>query len=247
MKASRFFQHEYEARNNPKLQKLLIKRGCEGIGVFWCIVEQLYEAGGKLPVNSLSGIAFSLHVQEDLIREIIADFGLFESDDEFIWSNSVNENLTKKTSLSEKRRAAIRSRWHTIESKTNTIESKTNTIVLTTDTNKKEENKEESNKEENKEVRTKNKRINITIEDKLILIYNRKTKFKETLVPYVPKYGETMMRRFFSYWTETNPSITKMRFELEKTWEVGKRLATWAGREKVEEGKNLQVNGLWNT
>ena len=29
------------------------------------------------------------------------------------------------------------------------------------------------------------------------------------------------------YWTEPNKSCTKMRFELEKTWSLGRRLKTW--------------------
>ena len=46
-----------------------------------------------------------------------------------------------------------------------------------------------------------------------------------------------MLRAFFDYWTEPNKSRTKMRFELEKTWELGRRLATWAKREKMNENK----------
>ena len=42
-----------------------------------------------------------------------------------------------------------------------------------------------------------------------------------------------MIRAFFDYWSELNKSCTKMRFELEKTWELPKRLATWASRERV--------------
>ena len=32
---------------------------------------------------------------------------------------------------------------------------------------------------------------------------------------------------FVSYWTEPNKSKTKMRFELEKTWDTKRRLQTW--------------------
>ena len=41
-----------------------------------------------------------------------------------------------------------------------------------------------------------------------------------------------MIRAFFDYWSELNKSETKMRFETNKTWEVAKRLATWANKEK---------------
>ena len=42
------------------------------------------------------------------------------------------------------------------------------------------------------------------------------------------KYTKELRRAFFDYWTEPNKSKTKMRFELEKTWDTGRRLARWA-------------------
>ena len=45
---------------------------------------------------------------------------------------------------------------------------------------------------------------------------------------------ENMVRRelmkFISYWTEPSKSGKKQRWELEKTFEVGRRLATWFSR-----------------
>lgn len=61
----------------------------------------------------------------------------------------------------------------------------------------------------------------------------REHEFGESLIPYVEKYSKETIRAFFNYWTEKNKSGTKMRFELEKTWETAKRLQTWASREKV--------------
>lgn len=42
------------------------------------------------------------------------------------------------------------------------------------------------------------------------------------------KYGQQMLKDFYDYWTEPNPSNTKMRFELQKTWDLNRRLARWA-------------------
>ncbi len=61
----------------------------------------------------------------------------------------------------------------------------------------------------------------------------RKESFRCALRPFVQKYGSRMIGKFFDYWSEMNPSKTKMRFEQQKTWELGKRLAYWASREKV--------------
>lgn len=58
--------------------------------------------------------------------------------------------------------------------------------------------------------------------------------FENSLIPFVTsrggQYKPEMVRAFFNYWTEKNKSGTKMRFEMEKTWEVSKRLQTWAAR-----------------
>jgi hypothetical protein len=48
--------------------------------------------------------------------------------------------------------------------------------------------------------------------------------FYDTLVPYVPVYGRTMLREFYDYWTEPNHEGTKMRFELKKRWLLERRL-----------------------
>lgn len=65
----------------------------------------------------------------------------------------------------------------------------------------------------------------------------RKDEFGKTLVPYMEKYGKEMIRAFFNYWSELNKSETKMRCEMQKTWEVNLRLATWAKNEKPQYGK----------
>jgi hypothetical protein len=59
----------------------------------------------------------------------------------------------------------------------------------------------------------------------------RKNAFMNDCATYVPTYGRTMIRAFFDYWTEPNKSKTKMRFELEKTWDLARRIRTWENNE----------------
>ena len=77
---------------------------------------------------------------------------------------------------------------------------------------------------------------------------SRKNVFYQSLVSYVGQYPKEMIRAFFDYWSELNKSETKMRYELEKTWELPRRLATWANRErmpsKTDIGVVLQDNSL---
>ena len=44
---------------------------------------------------------------------------------------------------------------------------------------------------------------------------------------YHEKYHKDYRVSFVDYWTEMNKSKTKMKFELEKTWDTGRRLSRW--------------------
>lgn len=63
------------------------------------------------------------------------------------------------------------------------------------------------------------------------LIEKRQQEFYNSLIPYVELYGKEMIRAFYDYWTEPNKSKTKMRFDLQPTWDVERRLRTWSNKE----------------
>ena len=75
----------------------------------------------------------------------------------------------------------------------------------------------------------------------------RKKDFGLTLQPYVEQYGRQMLSDFFRYWTEPNKSGTKMKFELERTWSIAGRLATWAGNQRVFNHGKQTYNGSGTT
>nr|UWI02479.1 MAG: protein of unknown function DUF4373 [Bacteriophage sp.] len=115
MKDTFYFQHDYNARSDPKLQEVLIEHGAMGLGVFWCIVEQLYEQGGCLPLKLCKSIAFALHVESTVVESIVHDFGLFQNDGEMFWSNSVKSRLDKRKTISETRKLAAIKRWKSVQ------------------------------------------------------------------------------------------------------------------------------------
>lgn len=57
-------------------------------------------------------------------------------------------------------------------------------------------------------------------------------------VPYEPLWEE--IKKFTAYWTEPNKSGSKERWEMEKTFEISRRLTTWFGN--VKKFNNLQQN-----
>lgn len=72
-------------------------------------------------------------------------------------------------------------------------------------------------------------------------ITERKQAFWNRLIPFVQKgiYSREMVTAFYLYWTECNENSRKMRFEMEKTYELPRRLATWWQREPKNTGRGL--------
>lgn len=85
--------------------------GVAGIGIYWCIIEQLYEQSGRLLLSSIKAIAFSLHANIDDVRSIVENYGLFDNDGVEFWSPSVTRRLESRKQTSEKRVKAASKRW----------------------------------------------------------------------------------------------------------------------------------------
>ena len=64
-----------------------------------------------------------------------------------------------------------------------------------------------------------------------LILKEKKLKFYEDCKPFLGKYPKEMLRAFYNYWTEMNKSGTRLRYELQQTFEISKRLATWAGKD----------------
>lgn len=56
----------------------------------------------------------------------------------------------------------------------------------------------------------------------------RRQAFIKGLGKYQGLYSNDMLNDFYAYWTEPNKSLTKMRFELQPTFDICRRLKTWA-------------------
>lgn len=68
------------------------------------------------------------------------------------------------------------------------------------------------------------------VKEKSLSLSDRNLKFKEELTPFVEKYGKDMIWAFFDYWSEPDKAKTKMRYEMQKTWNIAGRLRTWERR-----------------
>lgn len=176
MKKTYYFQHDYNARNDPKLQALIVEMGVAGIGIYWCLVEMLYEQDGEMPISSIKSIAYNLHVKQKTVERVIKDFGLFDYDDDksenvekspkMFRNKSVLKRLNRIIDISEKRKRAIETRWkskrnsESNEYKCNTNEYKNDTNEVQTEYKsntpiiKEKEIKEKEIKEEGSSLRS---------------------------------------------------------------------------------------------
>jgi DNA-binding PadR family transcriptional regulator len=60
-------------------------------------------------------------------------------------------------------------------------------------------------------------------------------------------YSLEMLEAFVDYWTEPNKSKTKLRYELQKTFDVSRRLKTWSKNESKFGGKKNNVIDTWQS
>ena len=112
MKKAYYFSHDHGARNDPKLLKVRSKYGLWGVGLYWCLVEIMYEQGGSVSLDEIDGIAYDLRVTvEELGGFLDANPDLFTIEDETVTSDSIIRRLDQLKATSDKYRNNARKRW----------------------------------------------------------------------------------------------------------------------------------------
>ena len=106
-----YFSHDYNTRTDDKIRQLVRKHGLQGYGIFWAIIEDLYNNANALRTD-YECIAYDLRVDEEVIKSIVNDFELFVIEDGFFGSLSVERRLDEKNKKSEKCRQSSFKRWH---------------------------------------------------------------------------------------------------------------------------------------
>lgn len=202
---SEYINHKISNRSEYVFRKLIERKGAAAYGVYWYVLEELYESDGRMLFEEIESISNALCVRKDFVVSVIKSFSLFQYDSDSFWSDEVIEQIEKRQKLKEKRKEAANKRWV----------SEKNIIVL------------EKEKEVESSPIVKPTRVNKEQEMK-----SREREFYNVLVPFVKTYGREMIREFFDYWSEPNKSHSKMRFEQERTWDLSRRLQTWKKRSR---------------
>lgn len=94
---------------------LRMDHGMSGLGLYWCIIEMLYEAGGFLPLTHFKIIAFELHTDIQFVEDVIFNYELFESDGQNFYSESVNHRMMIREQMAENGKKMAKSRWKSVK------------------------------------------------------------------------------------------------------------------------------------
>lgn len=130
-----YFDHDANARRDPKMISLISDYGAEGYGRFWMLIEYLREQQGviELTKNNLRAIAYEIRCEttdaEKFIESLI-ELKLLRTENGFIFSDRLNKNIEHLKSIREKRRSAAEARW-----KKNSQDGRENANAMVMDAN----------------------------------------------------------------------------------------------------------------
>jgi hypothetical protein len=112
MKSSTYyFSHDYNAANDTKILFLRHQLGMEGYGIYWYLIEQLANAGGKLPLELIPVLAMQMHCTDVKVNGVLMNFDLFTIESGEFWSHRLQDHLELRLKLSQSGKAGANNRW----------------------------------------------------------------------------------------------------------------------------------------
>ena len=200
-----YFLHQSNSFYDYKIIKMRSKLGIESYGIFWAVLELLFNEENKLCIDDYNALAFSLQCDSALLKQVIEDFDLFVIEDGCFYSKRLNEHIEEINTKSIKAKENAKKRWN-------------NATAMGPHSHRNASISISSSKSISKSI---NKRIE---------------EFKNS-INAIEDISNDDKNDFFLYWTEKNKSGTKFRAEMEKTFDIGRRLKRWSNN-----GFNKQKN-----
>ena len=236
-------ENVFKQLSDIRIKKLIKKHGYTGFGVYNAMLQDMYNNDNCMTVDS-EFLASEYEVLQQTIESILNDFNLFENSNGTYSSCLIAEILEKKNMKSSKARESIMVRWNKqreklYERNTNVYERNTNvyenpendpknitTKQMCEGSTVQEANNDNAQNSFIAENHTKENKV----KSKKPPISQREQDFINQTNQFV-QYDKSMLDNFINYWCEKNPAGDKMKFEMQKTFEISKRLITWHNRE----------------
>jgi hypothetical protein len=209
-----------------KIKRLKKDFGCSGIAVYDYILCEIYRVKGCFIAwdeSTAFDVAEYFGLKENLVMEIVTYcgvVGLFDRElltgGKILTSKSIQSRYIEMCNRAKRNNVIIPDFCNIIREESHIIREESH-IIPEVCRKVKESKVKESKEGGNARERAPSPKN----------LEERKEIFLNECAGYVEKYTKEMVRNFFDYWTEPDKSHSKMRFELEKTWDFGKRLSTW--------------------
>ena len=215
-----YLQHQSNSFTDIKIIKMRSKLGIESYGIFWALLELLFNEENKLCIDDYSVLAFSLQCDADKLKSVIEDFDLFIIEDGCFYSKRLNDHIDNINSKSLKAKESVNKRWEKIRTNNDSNTSRVYKSIV------------DNSKVDKSKV---NKRV---------------IEFKNS-INQIEGVSNNDKENFFLYWSELNKSGTKQKYELEKTWDLKRRLKRWSNssfnkKEKVLNSLIIMIYILLN-
>ncbi len=148
-----YFSHDCNARKDEKILTLLVDHGYEGYGIYWALIEMMFEnTDTAISRKLLKGIAYDLRLDLKVLNNVITtcyNVKLFEADKEKIWSNSLRRRKAEWVEMKKKRSEAgklgMATRWssnNNVKKSNNAVITKKNPVITNYNKGKERKGKE---------------------------------------------------------------------------------------------------------
>ena len=119
-KVAYYFSHDVNARMDEKILMLRAEHGWEGYGIYWALIEMMFDNSKTcLCHKKITALALGNNIDIALLSSVIETCiqeGLFKSDGESFWSDSLKERkeafLDRRQKYSEAGKKGMESRWN---------------------------------------------------------------------------------------------------------------------------------------
>lgn len=184
MKETFYFSHDYNARSDEKIKRLIRNHWVTWYWIYWAIIEDLYNNANALHLD-YEQIAFDLRTKIEIIESIINKFDLFIIKWNYFYSKSVWARLDQRNAKSEKARKSAEVRWW---KNANALQPKSDSNTIKERKGKENKiNKKESSKVDVQKVSNyKNKKIKLEEAfEKFRKLYPKKVNKKTTEIRFL--------------------------------------------------------------
>ena len=236
-----YFSFDCDFFTDIKIRKIARACGTASTSILICLLCNIYKDKGyyilwdeDLPFV----IADSVGVAEGAVKEVILkaiQVGFFDSEKYEQYKILTSSGIQKRFRSSTLKRCDVElnGEYLVIDFKNSVSEDKNDSNGVNDVNNSVNEGGSTQSKVKKSKVKkSKEERENDVAAAKAATLA-RVDKFGKSLIPFVETYSAEMIRKFYDHWSELSKNGTKMRFEMQPTWEVSKRLATWANRESA--------------